>query len=324
MRLASSVSTVVLVGLMSLAAATSPAQETGVKRQHRYESRYLVFGFRDQSRRPGIVAMDFNKTFLGGGQATYEYKGWLGHGTDWRMFLYKEWKAAEGPEAWPSMDGARIFLAGDGAMDVRVDQSAVKLSIRTEPPRFLFREAEESGLVETAHPRIELELAGERFAGRGVYEWVHSDPSRARENPAEAARRRRRLDEGSSFGLYDWIVLYDETGELWQVSQGTQTEAFGYHLDSDIKPRVTHEVLVLWLKTRPDATAKREAPEEWLVDVPAWNFRARLGRVGEHRGHGPPGRGGQRPVYAQIGVQGEGIIDGERRSFFGMIELIED
>jgi hypothetical protein len=44
----------------------------------------------------------------------------------------------------------------------------------------------------------------------------------------EQAEARRQIDDNATFGQYNWLVLYDESGRLWHVSQGALTQDFAY------------------------------------------------------------------------------------------------
>ena len=187
---------------------------------------------------------------------------------------------------------------------------------------FPFPRDEENSTNRTGHPEFVVRWNGETYRGPGVYERIRPGASGA---SAEAtAERKRQLDADASFGLYDWIVLYDDEGRLWHVSQGTLTADFAYQQATEALPTQTRDVLVRWTATAHDETAQQHRPTAWLVDVPAWSLRVRLQRQGEHRGHGSPRDDGPRPIYVQAGVEGRGLIQGKEHRFFGMVELIRD
>ncbi|NBC17877.1 MAG: hypothetical protein GVY18_11250 [Bacteroidetes bacterium] len=315
----------ILAGLLLLP-APSRAQGNDVKSQRPYDSRYLVFGTRDADDTPRWVVLDFNRTEREPDRVTYEYKVFTARGGDWTLHRYEQWDAdPTGAPRFPARRGVRPTLASSERMDVAVDLPDLRLRVTMAPPAFSFvAEKEALGTIRTAHVPVTVEWDGTTYRGTGVYEWVIYDQSPARANAEEAAEAQRQLDDEAFFGLYDWIVLYDAQGRLWQVSQGTLTEDFAYQGVTSTLPGVTHDVLVRWLATAYDATARQHSPTDWLVDVPDWGMRVRLTRQGEHRGHGPPQRDGTRPAYALVSTTGEGIVEDTRQPVMALVELIQD
>jgi hypothetical protein len=296
----------------------SHAQIAQHKQISPYDSRYVVFGFRDDEGEPNLVAFDFNRALLKG-KVLYEYKGWVARGKQWQMFLYKEWEGKEESEVLPSVEHLHVQTSANGALEVRVDQPMLDLRLTVEPPRFLFSKgSKKTCAIQTAFPDVELHLQDKAHKGNAVYEFVNCKRSRSNAMSAEKTKTE------SVFGLFDWILLYDDKGEIWLVSQGTETEDFAYRMMTDGSSAETDKVLIQWLKTRPDTVANQESPERWLVDLPVWNAWIQLEKLGEHRGHGSMTSRGIRPVYAQVSVEGTGKVGGQERRFFGMVELIQD
>lgn len=320
------VSTVLMVG-GAARAESAPAPPW-------YDSRYVVFVFRDDASDSRVLAVDFNKSLHPVKRsAILEYKLWLSRGGEWPMYLYELW---EEPylDGFPAKGGLTLHVQDTQALQVTYESDRLEFKLTTEAPQVFFgvSDPDVAGPMKTAHVPATLELEGKTYQGTAAYEWItiaqNRDQARPQGQGQPAApkdhKRARALEPDSRFGLYDWIVLADDRGELWHVSAGTLTDDFGYHLDSDGQKQETDDVSIRWLKTRPDQTARQETPEAWLVDVPAWSVRIKLRLLGEHRGHGTPKRNGTRPIYRQIGVEGEGIVRGERRRFHGMVELIQD
>lgn len=288
------------------------AQTTELKKQNRYESRYLVTI--DPEKR-SILALDFNRTELGdSGQIQLEYKGWTAEAGAWSMFLYEDWTEEASASRWPARVGLVLEAPPDGALNVRGSDFEVAVASRFD----FDTEKDGIGRIRTAHGRTR---GSQRWPA--VLEWVIYDQAKTRANAEERGERARRLDPDSFFGRYDWIVLADTTGRLIQVSQGTLTEDFAYR-HGKAGPEEVHDVEVRWLETQLDPKSGRHVPVRWLVDVPAWGLRTELLRLGEHRGHGPDRPSGPRPVYRQVSVAGEGRIDGARVEWFGMVEAIQD
>jgi len=238
------------------------------------------------------------------------------------MPVYETWTVSKtGESSFPARGGLTPML-NDGVLSrVTTDLPRTDLAIRLEAPTFSFSTGN-PGASRAGHPQVTVRWNGTTFRGPGGYEHIRS--SGASRSEEAAAERERRLDAESTFGLYDWIVLYDETGRLWQVSQGTLTEDFAYQKATETLPRETQDVLVRWTATSYDSTAGQHSPKRWLVDVPAWKMRVQLRKIGEHRGRGPARRDGTRPIYIQAGVEGTGMIQGEKRRFYGMVEHIRD
>lgn len=323
MKLSRLLATALLLPLAAL-----PAQDSTIKKNLPYESHYLVFGDRAANQSPVILALDFNRTDAPNGTSTYEYKGWQAVGPAWTMFLYRVWTApTPAPGApWPTADGVQPEVRPDGTLRITVAQPDRQFTLATVPASAAFAtEKDRLGAIRTTHPATTWSRPGQPDRIRpAVYEQVIYDQSPGRANAEEAGERHRSLDTESFFGDYDWIVLWDESGRLWQVSAGPLTEDFAYHLAAPDEAAVQHDVTIRWQRTVPDEFARWHAPAAWLVDVPAWDLRARLELTGEHRGHGPARSDGRRPIYAQIGVNGEASIAGVRQRVFGMVELIRD
>lgn len=199
----------------------------------------------------------------------------------------------------------------------------LSLTVVPQSPRFSFS-TENGGASRTAHPQVSVNWNDTTYEGPAVYEWIRSDAGTESEDTESDAEANRQVDEDATFGLYDWIVLYDNEGRLWHVSQGSLTNDFGYQAAKETLPPQTRDVLVQWLATTYDDTAAQHSPTRWLVDVPDWELRVKLEKLGEHRGHGGPRADGTRPIYIQASVTGRGIVQGEEHQFFGMVEHIRD
>jgi hypothetical protein len=288
--------------------------------QSRYESHYLVFGTRGASGAPRLLAIDFNRTTHGPDRVAYEYKLFVGRGGEWSMPVYETWEATPDGGAFPARGGLCPLVAEDGSLQ-RVQVDVPDLSLEIEPGESSFPFPEDAaGDGGTGHPNMTVTWNGTTYEGPGVYEWISAGGDDASETP----ERTRQLDDTATFGLYDYIVLYDDSGRLWHISQGTLTPDFAYQNAVPALPAETDDVLVRWLATEPDPTARMHSPTRWLVDVPAWRMCVRLRKTGEHRGHGPVRPDSTRPIYVQAGVQGRGLIRGEEHRFFGMVEHIRD
>lgn len=317
-----------LAGLLLLGGwGGARGQAADAKAEAAYDSRYLVFGAQDATGTPRIVAIDLNRTAQDDGRVSYEYKVFAAIGGEWTLHAYEKWDVNSVPaDRFPSREGVRPKLhTADQRLRVEVERPGLDLKVEIESPSFVFSsENTRFGTVRTAHPRATVTWNDTVYEGRGVYEWVQEKegaPSDTKESRPEVERR---LDEDATFGLYDWIVLYDEAGRLWQVSQGTLTPDFGYQQGVPDRPSATDDVLVRWVATERDPTGQMHRPTRWLVDVPSWGMRVRLRRRGEHRGHGPKRDDGTRPIYVQATVTGTGRILGRERDVFGMVELIRD
>ena len=59
-----------------------------------YTSHYLVFGTRDASGTPRMLALDFNRTERDDGRVAYKSKLFVGRGADWSMPVYETWTTA--------------------------------------------------------------------------------------------------------------------------------------------------------------------------------------------------------------------------------------
>jgi len=303
------------------AAVLTPPAPTA---QRAYTSHYLVFGTQDASGTPRILAIDFNRTTHGPDRVDYEYKLFVAEGADWSMPVYDTWTAnpSETPD-FPARGGLTPTVTDEGYMRVEVDLPELSITVVPESPGFSFPQ-ESAGASRTGHPQFRVEWNGTTYRGPGVYEWIRPEASSDSENTEADAEARRQIDEDATFGLYDWIVLYDDEGRLWHVSQGTLSSDFGYQAATETLPAETNDVFVQWLATAYDDTADQHSPTSWLVDVPDWELRVNLRKQGEHRGHGEPQSDGTRPIYVQASVEGRGIIRGEEHQFFGMVEHIRD
>lgn len=289
-----------------------------------YSSHYIVFGVRDDSGTQRLLAIDINRTERDDDVA-YEYKLFRARGGEWSMPIYETWttRSPSASQSFPSRGGLTAAFTDEGSLRrITVDLPDLTLEVAPKHPEFQFSTGPSPSEARTAHPLFTVRWNGEVYEGRGVYEWIRSVD--APERPEAAAEADRQLDEERTFGLYDWIVLYDDEGRLWQVSQGTLTSDFGYQQAAAALPAQTRDVLVRWTATRYDETAGRHSPTAWLVDVPGWSMRVSLRKQGEHRGHGPVQSDSTRPIYVQAGVEGRGIIRGEEHQFFGMVEHIRD
>lgn len=301
---------------------SASVQDRGTRNASTYESHYLVFGTRDASGTSRLLAIDFNRTERGTKRVAYEYKLFVARGGDWSMPVYETWTAeSHRSTSLPACGGLSPTLSEEGVLErVQVDLSGLTLEVVPEEPSFSFPQDAPAGSGGTGHPHMTVRWNGTTYEGPGVYEWIRPGAAPRRANPEEE----RRLDETASFGLFDWIVLYDDQGRLWHLSQGTLSPDFAYQRAVSSLPAETHDVLVRWLATEPDPKAHMHSPTRWLVDVPAWGMRVRLRKTGEHRGHGSSQKDGTRPIYVQATVQGRGLIRGEEHRFFGMVEHIRD
>lgn len=308
----------VVIGAVPLV-GTAPSTSQGT-----YQSHYLVFGTQDASGTPRILAIDFNRTERGPNRVDYEYKLFVARGDDWSMPVYETWTAdPDTTPRLPARGGLVPTLTEDGYVQVEVDLPDLSVTVVPQSPRFSFstREGEAS---RTGHPQFSVEWNGASYEGPGVYEWIRADATTESEDTEADAEAERQLEESATFGLYDWIVLYDDEGRLWHVSQGSLTNDFGYQAATEALPAQTRDVFVQWGATAYDDKANQHSPATWLVDVPDWKLRVKLEKQGEHRGHGAPRPDGTRPVYVQASVTGRGIIQGEEHQFFGMVEHIRD
>ena len=59
-----------------------------------YTPHYLVFGTRDASGTPRMLALDFNRTERDDGRVAYKSKLFVGRGADWSMPVYETWTTA--------------------------------------------------------------------------------------------------------------------------------------------------------------------------------------------------------------------------------------
>lgn len=317
---------VLLVGLGLMGGGVGGADVEGPtvdpgERPAAYTSHYLVFGTRDASGTPRLLAIDFNRTRHGADRVSYEYKLFVAQGGDWSMPVYETWEQAPSEASFPARGGLTPVLGRDGTLRaVRVKRGDLRLEVRPDESSFPFPTNAPESDNRTGHPTFTVAWNGTTYEGPGVYEWIESDGATAGENP----ERERQLDDDATFGLYDWIVLYDERGRLWHVSQGTLTSDFAYQQAVPSLPSQTRDVMVRWTATTPDSLAGLHTPRRWLVDVPAWEMRVSLRKTGEHRGHGGERADGTRPIYVQATAVGPGIVQGEEQQFFGMVEHIRD
>jgi len=311
------------VGLLLLAAPALPAaQAQNAGAQTAYQSHYLVFGTEDASGTPRILALDFNRTERGPDRVDYEYKLFVARGGAWSMPVYETWTAdPDTTTRFPARGGLDPTLTTDGTIRVTVDRPGLSMEVVPRTPTFPFP-TEDAGAARTGHPQFAVEWNDATYDGPGVYEWIRSGRSTGAGEEAPAAERQ--LDEDATFGLYDWIVLYDDEGRLWHVSQGTLSSDFAYQTATDALPAETNDVLVRWTATSFDERGQQHSPTAWLVDVPDWGMRVKLQKQGEHRGHGERRADGTHPIYVQASGTGPGIVQGEEHQFFGMIEHIRD
>ena len=315
---------VVGVGLMiggpDLEAAEGPAGRFEAQ-PPAYQSHYLVFGTRDASGTARLLAIDFNRMQEGPDRVSYEYKLFVAEGGDWSMPVYETWEASPSEDPFPSRGGLTPVRGEDGTLRaVRARASDLRLEVRPGESAFPFpTDAPESG-NRTGHPTFRVTWNGTTYEGPGVYEWIETDAAPDPNHP----KRDRQLNDEATFGLYDWIVLYDEQGRLWHVSQGTVTSNFAYQQAVSSLPSQTRDVTVRWTATTPDSLAGLHTPHRWLVDVPAWELRVALRKAGEHRGHGDERADGTRPIYVQATAAGPGIVQGEAQPVFGLVEHIRD
>lgn len=278
----------VLLVLWGMGAVYDPGSRSKAGGQHTYESHYLVFGTRDDSGTSRLLALDLNRTVHGPHRVAYEYKLFVAHGGDWSMPVYETWQVdpSQSPR-FPSQGGLAPSLSKEGVLQrVRADLPDRSLVIRPKNPTFPFPKNRRAAASRTDHPEFAVQWNGTTYEGPGVYEWIQSGPSLSRTSPEE----KRQLDSAATFGLYDWMVLYDEKGRLWQISQGTLTPDFAYQQATEQLPAETHDVHVQWVATQYDAKAEMHSPTQWLVDVPAWGFRVRLRKKGSIEATGPSKR----------------------------------
>lgn len=327
--------------LQKTTSASSAMPTSDAKQARSYTSHYLVFGTQDDAGRPRIVAIDFNRT-AGVDSLAYEYKLFVAKDSNWSMPVYETWTTEKSSaaastlpqDAFPSRGGLDPTLKKNVLHRVETNLPTLDLTVSVKDSAVPFSTGPDENVPRTGHPQVAVRWNDTTFHGPGVYEHIQSDGSGSNENAAgrdthskkteKASERERRLDAESTFGLYDWIVLYDDTGRLWQVSQGTLTTDFAYQNATEALPQQTNDVLIRWTATAYDSTAGQHSPSAWLVDVPAWKMRVDLRKTGEHRGHGFPRSDGTRPIYIQAGVEGIGTINGQKHRFFGMVEHIRD
>jgi len=286
-----------------------------------YTSHYLVFGTRDASGTPRLLAIDFNRVQEGPDRVSYEYKLFVAEGGDWSMPVYETWEASPSEDPFPSRGGLTPVRGEDGPLRaVRAQTSDLRLEVRPGDSAFPFPTDDSESGTRTGHPTFSVTWNGTTYEGPGVYEWIETDGAPDPDHPT----RDRQLNDEATFGLYDWIVLYDEKGRLWHVSQGTLTSDLAYQQAVPSLPSQTRDVMVRWTATTRDSLAGLHTPRRWLVDVPAWEMRVALRKDGEHRGHGGERADGTRPIYVQATAVGPGIVQGEEQQFFGMVEHIRD
>ena len=268
-----------------------PTADSAATAPSSYTSHYLVFGTRDASGTPRMLAMDFNRTERDDGRVAYEYKLFVGRGADWSMPVYETWTTTPAPDAppFPARGGLAPTRTEDGVLYVTVNRPGLTLEVRPDDSNFSFPTDAPDRTARTGHPSFTVVWNGQTYRGPGVYERIRPDVSGA---SAEAtAERKRRLDEDASFGLYDWIVLYDEEGRLWHVSQGTLTADFAYQQATGALPLQAHDVLMRWRRRpttrRPTSTALRRGSSTCRRRRCACSFagRARSTRPSGGRAH---------------------------------------
>lgn len=207
------------------------------------------------------------------------------------MLVYETWMTAPYTEAprFPPGGGLTPTMTDDGVFHVPAELPDLTLEVRPEPSAFPFPRDDEKNTNRTGHPEFVVRWNGETHRGTGVHEQIQ--PGGTGTSPEAAAERARQLEADASLGLHDCVVLYDEKGRLWHMSQGTLTADFAYQHATEVLPAQSRDVLVRWTATAYDETARQHRPTAWLVDVPAWTMRVRVHRWGEHLGPRPvPGR----------------------------------
>jgi len=130
------------------------------------------------------------------------------------MPVYETWTASPDAEAprFPARGGLRPTLTDDDILHVTADLPDLALEVRPQPSAFPFPRDDENSTNRTGHSEFVVQWNGTTYRGPGVYERIRPGASGA---SAEAtAERERQLDADATFGLYDWIVLYDEQGRL--------------------------------------------------------------------------------------------------------------
>jgi len=202
------------------------AQPSDVKQRHAYDSRYLVFGARDATGTPRLLAIDLNRTRRHANHVTYEYKPFTATGGDWTLHLYDQWDVdPDTVDRFPARKGLRPLVMDDGRLQIEATLADLSLQVRMAPLTFAFTtEGSRFGTIRTAHPRSTITWNGTTYERRGVYEWVRGTGRSQTGTDEEQAEARRQIDDNATFGQYNWLVLYDESGRLWHVSQGALTQ----------------------------------------------------------------------------------------------------
>ena len=146
-----------------------------------YTSHYLVFGTRDASGTPRMLALDVNRTEHGDGQVAYEYKLFVGQGADWSMPVYETWTTTPDPEAprFPARGGLDPTLTDDGILHVTAELPDLALEVRPEPSAFPFPTDDESSANRTGHLEFAVRWNGTTYRGPGVYERIRPGVSGA-------------------------------------------------------------------------------------------------------------------------------------------------
>ena len=101
-----------------------------------YTPHYLVFGTRDASGTPRMLALDFNRTERDDGSVAYKSKLFVGRGADWSMPVYETRTTALDAEAprFPARGSLDPTLTNDGILHVTAD-FAYQQATEALPPR---------------------------------------------------------------------------------------------------------------------------------------------------------------------------------------------
>jgi hypothetical protein len=298
------------------------------KGRNPYASHYFVVPFTDARGVERVLAFDFNRTTLPGGRAEWEYKAFVSNGSTWEMPAYATWQGDLRGDAWPVGGGLSIDLFAAHRRMILTNPAAV---IEVDLPPVQFRDDKPGeGRTDTTHALARVTVDGTTTTAPLVYEYVRNDA------PADPTT------QPAGFGTFEWVVLRDSRGRLWQVCVSDR-ETFAYHA-ADLAavphragrpgdaapptaptPTTSPVPRIAWLSTERDPATGRDTPTRWRVDVDAWDLHLELRRTGQHRGRGDaPAADGKPPLYEQIGVTGDGTVAGERVTVFGMVEHIQN
>jgi hypothetical protein len=165
------------LGLLVFLVGPAYAQPSDVKQRHAYDSRYLVFGARDATGTPRLLAIDLNRTRRHANHVTYEYKPFTATGGDWTLHLYDQWDVdPDTVDRFPARKGLRPFVMDDGRLQIEATLADLSLQVRMAPLTFAFTtEGSRFGTIRTAHPRSTITWNGTTYERRGVYEWVRGN-----------------------------------------------------------------------------------------------------------------------------------------------------